>query len=194
MVQLIKVLSMYVGIFVIFSIFFLLSFWTPLFSGGVLFYRGIILSLISFILTLMTFAIVPTFFNGLLEYSLRKRLETILAGSIASLTLHLCFFVVVPVTIDRSVSTFLLSRMNTTDGAELKRFSKADLRKIFVDEYLDGMDAMGRRLNEQLISKNITPVQDDQYVLTAQGQAFLSFAKSISILYGIKPTYISNEK
>jgi len=133
-------------------------------------------------------------FKGLVEYGLSKRLETILAGSVASLTLHLCFFVVVPVTIDRSVSTFLLSRMNTKDGAELRRFSKADLRRIFVDEYVDGMDAMGRRLNEQLISKNITPAKDDQYVLTAQGQAFLSFAKSVSTLYDIKPTYITNEQ
>ena len=96
-------------------------------------------------------------------------------------------------TIDRSVTTFMLSSMDTegpTDGA----FSKDDLRSILVDNFIDLNDAVGRRLDEQTLSGNIRETPGGNYELTEQAEGFLRFAQGVAQVYGIPDRYIAAAK
>ncbi len=85
---------------------FVLLFQTDLWSGvTILFYRGLLLLIVAFLLTLAA----TVAFSGLgRAWGLRRR--DALGACVLSLSLNLSGFVILPVTVDRSVSVFLLGR------------------------------------------------------------------------------------
>lgn len=172
------------------SFFVFLLFQTPFFGHTILFYRGIIIIVTATLLTLLSFFATTQL--------LRKRgiqtpqipsAETYFSSVVAIASLHLCFFILVPVTLDRSVSTFLLSRMNSPENSQ--GITKEQMQTIFVQEYVNEFDAVGRRINEQLASNNIKQ-QNEKFVLTPQGQNFLSISSYIAKLYNIDSRYLES--
>ena len=90
-----------------------------------------------------------------------------------------CFFIVLPVTIDRSMSVFLLGQM----AAEPDRsFTPSDLETIFVHTYVQRYDQVKRRLEEQRISGNVAETPEG-YRIDAQGVAFVQFGRFISKVF-----------
>ena len=90
-----------------------------------------------------------------------------------------CFLIVLPVTIDRSMSVFLLGRM----AAEPDRsFTPADLETIFVRTYVEHYNQVKRRLEEQRVSGNVAETPDG-YRIDAQGAAFVQFGRFISKVF-----------
>jgi hypothetical protein len=109
----------------------------------------------------------------------------VVAMTLASAGCTLAFFVIVPVTLDRSISTFLLSRM------EGEGFSEPQLRQAFEREYVERNAAIARRLAEQLASGTIRPDDGGRFSLTDRGTAFLTAARMITRLYGVPPRYVT---
>ena len=93
--------------------------------------------------------------------------------------LHVAFLVVVPVTIDRSISTFLLGELNSAS------LTKQELVETLIRKYVQANDAVGRRIAEQITSKNIE-WSGEKLVLTEQGKSFMSFATAVGRIYGVK--------
>jgi hypothetical protein len=83
----------------------------------------------------------------------------------------------------------MLASMETKAG-EAGAFSKSDIETIMEDNYLRAFDAVGRRLEEQIVSGNIADDGAGGYNLTQQGTDFLEFARSVADVYGIPKTYI----
>lgn len=97
-----------------------------------------------------------------------------------------CFLTLLPVTIDRSMSVFLLGRM----AAEPDRsFSPADLETIFVRTYVQRFDQVKRRLEEQRVSGNVTETPGG-YQIDAQGLAFVQLGRLISKVFRTDPRFI----
>ena len=91
-------------------------------------------------------------------------------------SLNLCFLVVLPVTIDRSISVFLLGEMAAHPD---RSYSAADLRTLFKDTYVDGFQQIERRVDEQERSGNIRRVGAG-YEISPQGRAFVHLSADIA--------------
>ncbi len=162
----------YLTVFLVFSLFYLLLFHSPLFSSvKVLFYRGVLLLLVSF----------WCFVSGYL--ALRKKIglreETFFAALVMSLSLHLAFFVVFPVTFERSITMFFLKELS------LENLSSEQAEEILIKDYIIGKSAVAKRVEEQKI---IGFVEDRNKCLqiTGKGRKFLDFADMVNKFYGIK--------
>jgi hypothetical protein len=152
---------------------------SPLLDGmTILFYRGVALA---FIGALFLLAI------GL---AMRSRLPTdpaTLVGAVAlSLAFNLCFLVIFPVTFDRSISMFLLARIEQADG----RLDSKALQALFTREYLGDMHQIDRRVFEQMLSGNIQVI-DGRIHLTPRGKALLSSARAVGDWFGADPRFVT---
>jgi len=114
---------------------------------------------------------------------------TALAATSLSLSFNLCFLVIVPVTIDRSISVFLLARI---EQAGPQGLSRANASRLFVRDYVDGMDQIGRRFDEQLKTGNIQ-FHNGRAVISPQGQRFLALARMVSNLMHTDPRFLAVE-
>ncbi|MEL6064104.1 MULTISPECIES: hypothetical protein [unclassified Methylobacterium] len=154
---------------------FVLLFQTDLWSGvTILFYRGLLLLVVAFLLTLAA-AVALTGLGR--AWGLRRR--DALGACVLSLSLNLSGFVVLPVTVDRSVSVFLLGQMAAHPD---ESFDADRARAVFDAVYLGTFRQMERRLAEQKASGNVAP-RGDGYVITPQGRAFIRFAGLIARLF-----------
>ncbi len=167
-------------------VLFLLVSAAGLFGGiSILFYRGIACLV----------ALAPVTFVALL---LLRRLpwaaqlvtaRDAAAATLVAVSLNLTFFVVGPVTVDRSVSVFMLSRL-----AEARSpLTAEELRTAFAQRYVGEWDQVGRRIQEQIASGNVEQTSEDHYRLTAQGASFMRTARFVSRVFGGDPRFVGLE-
>ncbi len=154
--------------------------WTPLFRGvDILFYRGLLLCGVSAVLL------------GLLLTAANRYLKTmesatIIAAVAISLSFNLVFLIVLPVTIDRSVSVFMLAEI---EARQASAPDTAQLEDGFVQHYVHDMRQIDRRVHEQALSGNIT-VSDGKIQLTSRGRRFLDLARLLARLFRTDPRFV----
>jgi hypothetical protein len=110
----------------------------------------------------------------------------VVAATLVALSLNLTFFVLGPVTVDRSVSVFMLSRLAQANAP----LTADDLKGAFADRYLGEWDQVGRRLKEQISSGNVDQTPEGSYRLTPQGRSFMLTARIMSRLFGGDPRFV----
>jgi hypothetical protein len=175
-----KVVFVYIIIFVLFSVVFLLLFQLPFETiQSVLFYRG----LIFLVLTTLAFLVSVYYFYR--KNSKLVGLETLFAAVVLTTSLHLSFFVVFPVTFERSVSMYLLTQLNDTQTNKSCTSTKVDLQNKLINDYVIARGAIGKRLTEQKVIDFIE-VDGECVSLKKKAKSFLDFSKVISNLYSIK--------
>jgi hypothetical protein len=147
-------------------------------AGGIdiLFYRGVVLCAIAFALTM---ALLTWAGRWTSHISLR---DAIAAGAL-SLGLNLSVLVIAPVTVDRSVSVFILGHMAAHEG---ETFTAGQIETALRDIYFGDLKQVDRRVHEQLTSGNITRAGDG-YVISPQGLAFVKWARRIGALFDVDP-------
>ena len=104
-----------------------------------------------------------------------KFIETIIY-SIVSCSLLSSFFIVFPVTIDRSLTVFILRKIEVENA-----MTEEQVQHALKDEYVTDGEAGKRRILEQELSGNIKC--DKSCVLTKQGKVFLGFSLMIDVLF-----------
>ena len=159
---------------------YVLLFWAGVASSiGILFYRGIALALVAALVT------------GIIAmWPARRTSDSSLpiAAAALSLSFNICFLVLLPVTVDRSVSVYLLS---TIEQREDSGVTSAQLQKSFVDGYVVRMGAIDRRIDEQRKSGNVSVDAGGMVHLTKQGEHFMSLSRMVSRLFGTDPRFVS---
>jgi hypothetical protein len=150
---------------------------------SILFYRGLVLIAIVEALCFVVLLLVRRKWPS---WKVRDAVSACaFAGGIA-----VSFLVVFPVTIDRSISVFLLSQM----AAQRDRaFTSSDVQTLFVDVYVQRYGQIERRLEEQEISGNIKSAATG-YRITSQGLAFVRFARFLSIVFRTDPRFVAPAK
>ena len=144
---------------------FALLFRADLFSGlTILFYRGLVLLVLAFGIALCAMAVLAKLLHG---WGVRRR--DALGACVLSLSLNLSFLVIFPVTVDRSISVFLLGRMAAHPG---ESFTVDRARAEFEAVYLGQFRQIERRMAEQTASGTIAPAGEG-YVITPRGLAFI---------------------
>lgn len=150
----------------------------------ILFYRGLALLVVAFALSWAGAALVARRLAGR-----GPTVQDALSASALSLALNLSFFVLFPVTIDRSVSVFMLGEMaaHPQDG-----YSADRMKDAFARRYLGEYRQIERRLSEQTASGNIARAADG-YRLTAQGETFVRLSGGIARLFGAETRFVEPE-
>jgi hypothetical protein len=148
---------------------------------GVLFYRGV--GALCSVFLLLIVILVPL----LSRMPRRLGLDAAdsLGAAIVSTSLLLAAFVLGPVTVDRSISVFMLSRFDAAD----RPLTATEARDAFVDVYVDDWAQIDRRLTEQALSGNLEQVPGG-WRLTPQGRAFVKTARLMSRLFGGDPRFV----
>jgi hypothetical protein len=151
----------------------------------ILIYRGIALAILAAVLHLVISA-------RLLKRSGLFAAEAIppLACAAASLALsiNLAFLITVPVTIDRSVTVYLLGQLaQSTDG-----LTEEELTSRLTEQYVGEYRAVERRMREQMASRNVRR-ENDRFVLSKQGIDFISFSTFVGRIFGADLKYLGKE-
>lgn len=147
-------------------------------SVTILFYRGVVLALVASVVV------------GIASAGIGRRVgdsSLAVAAAALSLSFNICFLVLLPVTVDRSVSVYLLS---TIDRQQEDGTNAAQLQQAFMDGYVVKMGAIDRRIDEQQKSGNIAVSRDGKVRLTEQGQRFMKLSRFISRLFGTDPRFV----
>lgn len=173
-----KLFFVYGKIFILFTAVYILLFRTPIFNfQKVLFYRGISLLFLTFIL----FILIILFANRSYEVNL----ETLIAAIIVSLSINLSLFVVFPVTFERSVTTYLLDTLKNNGNSSCRGLTKPQLETKLIDDYIVKKKAIDKRVYEQ---KTINFIKEENKCiqLTKSALNFLKFKDIISKIYYLK--------
>ncbi|MEJ0062092.1 MAG: hypothetical protein WDO70_02555 [Alphaproteobacteria bacterium] len=109
------------------------------------------------------------------------RFETQFTAIACFALLAYSFIVTIPVVIDRSISVYIISAVAQAgeDGIPL-----GGLEESFLRGYVDGDEAVKKRLHEQLITGNIVE-KDGRYILTARGRFFYEAHTAIAETFNV---------
>ena len=175
--EILYTLLIYFVLYVVSFLLLLLLIHLPLFSGmHVLMYRGLILIVLSGIMA-----------SALLYVFMRIKKPEWLSVKDLVLVFILCasintvFFTLVPVTVERSVSVFMLSYMETYPE---KTYTEEEIGKIFVDKYVYEYGAFEKRFDEQLTTGTIEKNADGSYSITSKGRFIVNLFRLIADLFG----------
>ena len=153
-------------------------------SIEILFYRGLVL------IALVTVALYGLLAAGLWRWRLpRIGARDAVAASAVSLALNVAFLVLVPVTVDRSISLFVLARM--ADHPQAPVTAEA-MSAVFTHVYVDERRQIARRLREQDLSGNVAK-DGDGYRITARGAALIAVARLVARLFDSHAGLVSAE-
>jgi hypothetical protein len=152
---------------------------SPLMDGvAILFYRGVALAVVAALLMIVA---------GL---ALRRRLRldpsTMIGATALSLAFNISFLITFPVTFDRSITMFLLARIERQDG----QLDSGALEGVYVREYLGQMRQIDRRIAEQDVSGNIR-IENGHIWITPQGRRLLTGARTVGHWFGADPRFVS---
>ena len=147
---------------------------------SILFYRGLVLIAIG---TLFCFVVLLLASR---KWPVWKPRDAVSACAFA-FGAAVCLLIVLPVTIDRSVSVFILTRMAALPE---RAFTPAEMRAIFDDVYLGRYQQIERRLEEQEISGNVAH-DAAGFRITPQGLAFVRLARFLSTIFQTDPRFVT---
>lgn len=147
-------------------------------DSTILFYRGLALA-----------ALAALAAGGIGAFIARKRgtAPLAVASALTCFSASACFLVLFPVTIDRSVSVYLLA---TIDRQGPDGISPAQLEAAFVSGYVRDMRAMDRRIAEQALSGNVVQDAQGNVHLTPQGRRFVALSRSAAHLLGTDERFV----
>lgn len=142
----------------------------------ILFYRGIVLCGLAFAVTVAALAYLG-------RVTGRASFRDAIAAGFLSLGLNLSALVVAPVTVDRSVSIFILGYMAAHDG---RTFTTGQIETALRDVYFGELRQIERRMLEQQRSGNVVQARDG-YSISPQGLAFVRWARWVGGLFDVDP-------
>lgn len=161
-------------IYVIGTALFILLFHTPIAKSiHVLMYRGVILLIIAGIISVLLLFLVRKFVYKRLD------IKDVLMMSFAICCINMVLFTLIPVTVERSVSVFMLSYM--ADHEE-QGFSESEIEEVFQDKYVQQYGAFEKRFYEQKITGDIYDTGDG-YRITKQGIHMVEMFRLIGKLF-----------
>jgi cation transport ATPase len=153
-------------------------------SSPILMYRGISIAIAAAALQVV---LLSNIWRASRYHSSAKS-PLITAATALAFAFNIAFLIVVPVTVDRSVTVFLLGQISRAPNG----ISAAELRQALVNKYIDQYDAVDRRMREQSLSGNVE-AKGELYKLTTQGTRFIKFSRLVGSIFGADLRYLTAE-
>jgi hypothetical protein len=157
----IKLILVYIVIYLVCSLMFVGLFHTGLLKGmNVLMYRGIAFIVLTGIIAAIVMGIVRKFWKFV-------TIRDIIMMFVIFCCVNTVIFTLVPVTVERSVSVFMLSYMDENSD---KTFTQESVGEIFTAKYVNEYGAFEKRFNEQVVTGTIKQNADGTYSITDRGR------------------------
>lgn len=157
-----------------------------LLGPGVLFYRG----LVALAVTALALLVLSIWLLRKLARFLPLRADDAIGGAIVAACVLSSVFVLGPVTVDRSISVFMLQQFESAG----KPLTVEDVKDRFVKTYVVDWSQMDRRVKEQQVSGNLEPAGNGAWTLTAQGRRFMEIARWMSWLVDADPRFVGRKR
>ena len=157
----IKLILLYIGIYLVCSLMFVGLFHTGLLkSMNVLMYRGIAFIVLTGLIAAIVMGVIRKFWKFV-------TIRDIIMMFVIFCCVNTVLFTLVPVTVERSVSVFMLSYMDENSD---KTFTQEDVGEIFTAKYVNDYGAFEKRFNEQVVTGTIKQNPDGTYSITDRGR------------------------
>lgn len=180
MSTLFKQILAYICILLLFSILYFACFQLPI-NFAIFTYKGLFfIFVISFIL-LITLILLKHFCLKFIS------IKDIIIVILLFTSIHLFVFCMVPVTIERSFSVFMLSEISKQDG---QKISLEDTKKLFTEKYVTTNSAFSKRFQEQIITGTLVEKEPNIYMLTYKGNFVVSLFNFFDKLYNVNSTLL----
>jgi len=174
--EIIFTLLTYAVLYIISFLLLVLLIRLPLFKGmHVLMYRGIVMIIIAGILS----AGLLVLFKKWRKIKWLSAKDVVLVF-ILTCSINMVFFTLIPVTVERSVSVFMLSYMDTYSD---RTYTQDEVAEIFVDKYVNEYGAFEKRFDEQLTTGTIVQNPDGTYSITDKGRFIVKMFRLISDVF-----------
>lgn len=174
--EILLTLLTYAVLYVVSFLLLVLLIRLPIFSGmHVLMYRGIVLIIIAGIIA----SALMVLFKKLKGITWLSAKDAVLVF-ILCCSINMVFFTLIPVTVERSVSVFMLSYMDTYDE---RTYTEDEISEIFVDKYVTEYGAFEKRFDEQLTTGTIEKNADGSYSITSKGRLIVKLFRLISDVF-----------
>lgn len=182
MKKIVKYLIFYCVMLLVGIALFAISFRTPLFKEiDVYYYRG--LSLI------VTVGVLVASILVIIKYKLKIipiDFKDIIVSLVVVISFNTVFLSVVTVSMDRSISVFMLADMATNHE---KVYSKEEIEQRFMDIYMDEYKAMERRYEEQIYTGTIEEI-DGGYKITDKGERLIKLFRGIAKIFPVDDKFL----
>ena len=99
-------------------------------------------------------------------------------------------FTLIPVTVERSVSVFMLSYMSDHSDTA---YTEDDIEEVFIDEYVETYGAFQKRFYEQGVTGSIEETENG-YVITDRGETLVSMFRFIGKIFGTDQRLLYSEE
>jgi len=174
--EIVFTLLTYAVLYVISFLLLILLIRTPLLKGmHVLMYRGIVMIVLAGILA----SVLLVVFKKWRKITWLSTKDVVLVF-ILTCSINMVFFTLIPVTVERSVSVFMLSYMDTYSD---RTYTEDEVAKIFVEKYVDEYGAFEKRFDEQLTTGTIVQNADGTYSITDKGRFIVKLFRLISDVF-----------
>ncbi len=207
--EIVYTLLTYIVLYLLSFLLLVLLIRLPLLKGiNVLMYRGIVMIVIAGILA----SVLLVLFKKLRKVTWLSAKDVVLVF-ILTCSINMVFFTLIPVTVERSVSVFMLSWMDTYSGEDEDHytqdmmgpttdtndgnfqnkdstdsnlnghFTQDQIAEIFVDKYVNEYGAFEKRFDEQLTTGSIEQNADGTYSITDKGRFIVKMFRLISDVF-----------
>ena len=149
---------------------------------GVLFYRGLVLIGVAGLLTLGGLMLAIGRTGG--RY-LRPR--DAFGATAVSLALNLSFLVVAPVTVDRSITIFMLGQMNAHPE---RAYTPEEMTRLFTSVYVGEDRQIERRLSEQSLSGDVEDL-GGRYRISPRGVSLIRVSRAVAWMFDSDTRFVS---
>ena len=167
----IKLILIYAVIYVVCSLMFVALFHTGLLKGmNVLMYRGIAFIILTGTVSAIVMGVVRKFWKFV-------TIRDIIMMFVIFCCVNTVIFTLVPVTVERSVSVFMLSYMDENSD---KTFTQDSVGEIFTSKYVNDYGAFEKRFNEQVVTGTIKQNEDGTYSITERGRFIVSIFRNLA--------------
>ena len=157
----IALIGIYAIIYLVCSAMFIGLFHTEILKNmEVLMYRGIAFIVITGIVAAIVMGIVRKFWGFI-------TVRDIIMMFVIFCCVNTTLFVLVPVTVERSVSVFMLSYMEENSD---QTFTQDSVGEVFTSKYVNDYGAFEKRFNEQVETGTIKQNPDGSYSITESGK------------------------
>lgn len=157
----IKLILIYIGIYLVCSLMFVALFHTGLLKNmNVLMYRGIAFIVLTGLIAAIVMGVIKKFWKFV-------TVRDIIMMFVIFCCVNTVLFTLIPVTVERSVSVFMLSYMDENSD---KTFTQDYVGEIFTAKYVNDYGAFEKRFNEQVVTGTIKQNPDGTYSITDRGR------------------------
>ena len=169
--NILALIGIYALIYIVCSVMFVALFHTGILKNmEVLMYRGMAFIIITGVIAAVVMGVIRKFWGFI-------TVRDIIMMFVIFCCVHTVIFTLVPVTVERSVSVFMLSYMDENSD---QTFTQESVGEVFTSKYVEDYGAFEKRFDEQLVTGTIEENPDGTYSITDRGRFIVKMFRTIA--------------